>query len=55
MSLRRLAANIVAMLPDNSNDALVVLRYARELVEWEQLDKKPAAHVLSLVPSPPIH
>jgi hypothetical protein len=29
-----------------------VLRYARKIVEWEQLDEKPAAPVIALVPTP---
>ena len=52
MSLRRVAANVVAMLPEDPKDALMVLRYARKIVEWEQLDEKPAAPVIALVPTP---
>jgi hypothetical protein len=31
------------MLPEDPKDALMVLRYARKIVEWEQLDENPTA------------
>lgn len=35
--LRRFALQIVQQLPEDKNEALKVLEYARELIAWESL------------------
>lgn len=45
MYLRRVATTLASQLPDNREDALTVLNYLRELVDWEcgqSLDQRPS-------------
>lgn len=40
-ALRRYAIQIAQQLPENKEDALALLRYIRELVDWEHDDGGP--------------
>ncbi|HQS18799.1 MAG: hypothetical protein B7Y08_18510 [Rhodospirillales bacterium 24-66-33] len=40
--MRRWAAKIASELPSETNDALLVLGYARGLIEWADYDESPS-------------
>jgi len=45
--LKRYALQVVAQLPDNRDEAMRVLEYARELVDWEaEHDPKPVLQLI---------
>lgn len=44
--MKRLAAQILAQLPENQEEALAVLTLARELVLWETASLVPALKVV---------
>jgi len=45
--LKRYALQIASQLPDNKMEAMRVLEYLRDLVEWE--DEEPEQRVVDLV------
>lgn len=53
MYLRRVATTLASQLPDNRDDALTVLQYLRELIEWEHATSRDQSSSVLSFPTRP--